>query len=284
MMNYDTKNLRNFLRQRFDDSELSQFCFDHFLEVYQDFSDTWSKSDKIQRLLEYCLAHGRIPDLLAALEQERPSVFPDYFPPPPSTKKQSVAKKQGRLENVPVWAWAGGVILALVFLFVLSQLSDQGTAPTDLGETTAVSTADPQTNQSEQLPRISTSGDDDIDGWPVLHESQYLQGEIKLGETIAMPRWGPGNTSHTWLFRDGPATVDIILESEDKIDHRLYVYNEKSQNWDDAMPGGYADERTEPGEQLLAFDIPDDGDYIIAVRASRREIASQYQLTVQVSR
>jgi hypothetical protein len=81
-MSYDTKSIREFLLQRFNDSELTQFCFDYFLNVYHDFSDSWSKGDKIQALLEHCLVHGRFPDLMAALERERPAAFKGYFSAP----------------------------------------------------------------------------------------------------------------------------------------------------------------------------------------------------------
>lgn len=81
-MSYDTKSIRQFLLRRFNDSELTQLCFDYFLDVYHDFSDGWSKSDKIQALLEHCLAHGRFPDLMAALGRERPSAFQAHFPEP----------------------------------------------------------------------------------------------------------------------------------------------------------------------------------------------------------
>lgn len=81
-MSNDTKTIRDFLLQRFNDAELTHFCFDYFLDVYHDFSDSWSKRDKIQHLLEHCLAHGRFPDLLAAMERERPSAFLEHFPEP----------------------------------------------------------------------------------------------------------------------------------------------------------------------------------------------------------
>jgi predicted AAA+ superfamily ATPase len=79
-MSYDTKSLREFLLQRFNDSELTQLCFDYFLDVFHHFSDSWRKGDKIQMLLEHCLVYGRFPDLMAALERERPSAFQEYFP------------------------------------------------------------------------------------------------------------------------------------------------------------------------------------------------------------
>ena len=81
-MNYDTKSIREFLLQRFNDGELTQFCFDYFLDVYHVFSDSWSKGEKIQHLLEHCLARGRFSDLMAALERERPTAFLDHFVEP----------------------------------------------------------------------------------------------------------------------------------------------------------------------------------------------------------
>ena len=38
-----------------------------------------SKRQKVHNLVEYCYRHGRLPDLLVALEQERASLYHNYF-------------------------------------------------------------------------------------------------------------------------------------------------------------------------------------------------------------
>lgn len=68
----DTARLRQFLSQRFNDSELIIFCFDYFPVVQQEFSDGMRRSRKIQLLLEHCRNQGKLPQLLAALQRERP--------------------------------------------------------------------------------------------------------------------------------------------------------------------------------------------------------------------
>src|SRR5688500_10672161 len=79
-MNYHTATVRQFLTQYFSDEDLNRLCFDYFLDVYHNFTAGMTKSQKIQLLLEHCQQHGRLPNLLAALEHERPALYSQFFP------------------------------------------------------------------------------------------------------------------------------------------------------------------------------------------------------------
>lgn len=78
-MNYEPAVIRHFLIQRFDDEELRHLCFDYFPDVYHDFTIGMRKGQMVQLLLDYCQRRGRLPDLMAALERERPSVYQEHF-------------------------------------------------------------------------------------------------------------------------------------------------------------------------------------------------------------
>jgi len=75
---FDTGAIRQLLFDAFDDEELNAFCFDYFLSLYQDFSQGMSKSDKIQRLLEYCAYQGQFDRLLASVKERNPYQFKRY--------------------------------------------------------------------------------------------------------------------------------------------------------------------------------------------------------------
>jgi competence ComEA-like helix-hairpin-helix protein len=74
-------DIRRFLVEYFSDEELKELCFDHFLEVYQNFADGESKRSKVLRLIDYCHNHGTVPELLSVLRQLRPEQFDQVFGP-----------------------------------------------------------------------------------------------------------------------------------------------------------------------------------------------------------
>ncbi|MEM7111885.1 MAG: SUMF1/EgtB/PvdO family nonheme iron enzyme [Chloroflexota bacterium] len=71
-MSIPTADLRRFLSQRFNDSELTTLCFDYFPQVEQQFTLGMVRDQKIQLLLGYCRRQGQLPHLFRALERERP--------------------------------------------------------------------------------------------------------------------------------------------------------------------------------------------------------------------
>ena len=72
-------DLRRFLTEHFSDQELTELCFDHFHEVYRNFGSGETVNAKVLALLGYCQRRDRLPELLAALEQERPEPFRRVF-------------------------------------------------------------------------------------------------------------------------------------------------------------------------------------------------------------
>ena len=70
---------RKFLQEFFSDEELTNFCFDYFPQVYNDFTTGMPKSQKVRMVVENSQRRGRIEELLAALERERPKSYPNFF-------------------------------------------------------------------------------------------------------------------------------------------------------------------------------------------------------------
>jgi DNA-binding NarL/FixJ family response regulator len=59
----ELSKIRQVLENAFDDEEFGRFCFEHFREVYNRFSDGMSLRTKRQMLIEYCERYGKIPEL-----------------------------------------------------------------------------------------------------------------------------------------------------------------------------------------------------------------------------
>ena len=72
---WNTAAMRDLLTTAFSDGELTTLCFDHFRQVYEDFATGMSKSDKIQRLLDYCIRHEQVEALLAAVQRANPAQY-----------------------------------------------------------------------------------------------------------------------------------------------------------------------------------------------------------------
>lgn len=84
------------------------------------------------------------------------------------------------------------------------------------------------------------------------------------------------NEGNAWLFSQGPATINIILDAGPYGEALLMLFD----------PGGtqreYVDAQTGREERLMNYTIPDDGDYTILVRNTKNEPAD-YTLTVEAA-
>lgn len=101
------------------------------------------------------------------------------------------------------------------------------------------------------------------------------QGAIQIGETVEGVLAEAEN--HTWTFAEGPAVIDITLDSGDDLDAVLELYNPDEEliyQADSSFTGGV--------EELIAVEITDDGTYTILVR-DFFEDGGSYTLTVAES-
>ncbi len=69
---YRLADIRELLVNAFSDEELTTLCYDHFRMVYEEFAAGMSKSQKIQRLLDYCVRHEQLECLLAVVKKQNP--------------------------------------------------------------------------------------------------------------------------------------------------------------------------------------------------------------------
>ncbi|KAA3654800.1 MAG: TIR domain-containing protein [Chloroflexi bacterium] len=86
-MDVNTKQLREYLIEKYNVEALSTFLFDYFPQVYNEITPEMRQGKRIQLLLEHCRNCGRFFDLLANLERERPGSFnPQGFSKTPFPK------------------------------------------------------------------------------------------------------------------------------------------------------------------------------------------------------
>ena len=69
---YDTEAIRELLTDSFSAAELDNLCFDHFREVYEQYTPEMDRPARIQRLIEYCDRRGQFEKLLDVIEKVRP--------------------------------------------------------------------------------------------------------------------------------------------------------------------------------------------------------------------
>ncbi len=80
MEEYPIAELRSFIVSTFNDEEIDVLCFDYFPDLYDNLPITFTKNQKVMRLLGYCRDRELIPKLLTILESLRGSQFQNKFP------------------------------------------------------------------------------------------------------------------------------------------------------------------------------------------------------------
>ncbi|MCP4422968.1 MAG: hypothetical protein GY803_00605, partial [Chloroflexi bacterium] len=143
-------------------------------------------------------------------------------------------------------------------------------------EAELISNETPDTPIEEETP-FPPEDEGDLgggDGPNIDLEGVVLQGSISAGETVT-GTLAEGET-HSWMFVEGPATLDIYLFGEE-LDGVLEVYGpdlELLYTTDNSLIG--------EEEQLLSVEIPDDQAYAIAARDFFGRVAD-YVLSVYLS-
>ena len=75
----NTADIRQYLTSSYSDEELITLCADYFRDVYDNFAVGMTKTAKIQLLLDHCQRRELMPNLLAALERDRPEQYRKRF-------------------------------------------------------------------------------------------------------------------------------------------------------------------------------------------------------------
>jgi len=75
-------DIRGYLTNAYSDEELTILCSDYFRDVYENFATSMTKGQKIHLLLDRCQRRETLPELLAALERDRPQQYRQRFSAP----------------------------------------------------------------------------------------------------------------------------------------------------------------------------------------------------------
>ena len=100
-MPYDTAAIRTLLLAAFGDVDFETFCYDHYREVSNDFTDGQGQSARVQTLLEYVERREGIGRLLELVKQERPEKYKVYqISDTIATARKMVESKWGTFQAV----------------------------------------------------------------------------------------------------------------------------------------------------------------------------------------
>ncbi len=92
-MTTDTADIRQYLTSAYSDEELTTLCADYFRDVYDTFAAGMTKTGKIQLLLDHCQRRELIPNLLSALERDRPEQYRKRFQQPVAEPRPAPAPR-----------------------------------------------------------------------------------------------------------------------------------------------------------------------------------------------
>ncbi len=77
-MRYDLATIRELLEAAFSEEDLSNFCFDHFLPVYEQFTGGQTRSARVRMLITYAEKNSNLDDLLARIKQENSHKYAEF--------------------------------------------------------------------------------------------------------------------------------------------------------------------------------------------------------------
>lgn len=75
---WNTAAIRDLLTVALDDEMFTVLCFDHFRPVHESFAAGMSKGQKIHRLMDYCVRHNRVAELLDKVKKANPSKYAEF--------------------------------------------------------------------------------------------------------------------------------------------------------------------------------------------------------------
>lgn len=74
----NTAALRDWINASLDNTELTNLCYDYFRPVSDEFSNGMSRTERIQRLIEFCVRRERIPELIERVNAINPAQYDRY--------------------------------------------------------------------------------------------------------------------------------------------------------------------------------------------------------------
>ncbi|MCZ7361009.1 MAG: hypothetical protein O8C55_13135 [Candidatus Methanoperedens sp.] len=79
-MGYDIAIIRELLEAAFSEEDLSNFCFDHYKPVYEQFTTGQTKSTRVRLLITYAEKNNLIDDLLDKVKKKNPHKYGEFEP------------------------------------------------------------------------------------------------------------------------------------------------------------------------------------------------------------
>ncbi|MBK7895710.1 MAG: hypothetical protein IPJ90_12695 [Anaerolineaceae bacterium] len=127
----------------------------------------------------------------------------------------------------------------------------------------ALAADEPEEDSGDDEPDTAVDEDeepaDDTEAPEPTEIDAVDQGPIGLGETIEGEM--AAGEQFSWTFQEGPAVIDIIVESGEDLDAVLQLYD-PDNIFLAASDSGFSGE----GEAIIGYEIPDDGAYTILLR------------------
>jgi hypothetical protein len=77
-MGYDIAIIRELVEAAFSEEDLSNFCFDHYFSVYEQFTAGQTKSTRVRLLITYAEKNNLIDDLLTRIKQKNPHKYGEF--------------------------------------------------------------------------------------------------------------------------------------------------------------------------------------------------------------
>ncbi|MCA9973352.1 MAG: formylglycine-generating enzyme family protein [Anaerolineales bacterium] len=279
--------LRRLIVGAFSDGELSDFCFDYFRPVYQDFAEGMSKSQKARLLVDYCLRQERLPDLVAALRRERPSL--DLAPllaalpqetaaAHPAPRAQIGRTLRRPIARTPIPAWAALLALALLVATAI-WFATRSPDATDTVTPSPEATPAAEATRAEVSAGLATAVSATL--WPTFLAAPAYQGTLAVGETVTAVLPAGGTAVHTWLIPFDADRSRIHLRLDSSGAGILRLYDQTAQGWENPVDGAVrqAPSAGQPAHLRNTVFFPGSG-YVVAVSDANGEAAS-YRLTVQ---
>jgi hypothetical protein len=95
---YSIPAIRKLLTKAFNDQDFTIFCYDNFLDVYQEFADGLTFGRKVQLLIDYCERNNLFDDLLSLVKNYNPAKYAEL-----SSTLQKTGQRQEiyDIQNVP---------------------------------------------------------------------------------------------------------------------------------------------------------------------------------------
>jgi hypothetical protein len=264
--------LRQILTERFSESELQTLCFD--LGVDYEGLPGAGKTDKARELVSYLARHHRVHELVQVGQQLRPDISweiigdVDRAPWSPDSMPVPSPAAQKRIPGLSILIIAGGgVILAVIFVWLIQVFRSPAASPTAMPSATF--TEQVQGPADTQIPSAPSATD-----LPVLTDVPTSAPTGTLYPTVTQSQPEPLQTpippvQLTNLFVGMDNHLHVIVRGPHQ-PYRLYAWRESVSFGDEPHFRYYLIYETDlhPEDLLIVRDVNPDTIYCVEIRSA----------------